>query len=106
MEEPGGGGVRLIHPFAITVNANAHIGKNATIYKGVTIGVVNKGKRKGNPVIGDNVIIYSNASIVGNIHIGDNVQICPGAFVDFDVPCDSIVVGNPGIIHKHHYDEI
>lgn len=37
--------------------------------------------------------------IVGAIEIGDDVLIAPGAFVNFDVPAHSLVIGNPGIIH-------
>lgn len=33
--------------------------------------------------------------------IGNNVLIAPGAFINFDVPDNSIVIGNPGqIIRK------
>lgn len=36
-----------------------------------------------------------------NISIGDNVLIAPGAFVNFNVPNNSVVLGNPGkIIHN------
>lgn len=94
-----GAGLRLIHPFAITVNSHAVLGKNATLYKGVTIGEVIEGSHKGVPTIGDNVTIYPGATIVGNIHVGDRCVISPGAFVNFDVPDDSLVLGNPGVIH-------
>lgn len=30
--------------------------------------------------------------------IGNDVLIAPGAFVNFDVPDNSIVIGNPGMI--------
>ena len=30
--------------------------------------------------------------------IGNNVLIAPGAFINFDVPDNSIVIGNPGKI--------
>ena len=36
--------------------------------------------------------------IRGGVNIGDNVLIAPGAFVNFDVPDNSIVLGNPGKI--------
>lgn len=36
--------------------------------------------------------------IIGNIIIGNNVLIAPGAFVNFNVPENSIVIGNPGKI--------
>lgn len=57
-----------------------------------------RGKRRGNPVIGDNVWIGSNACVVGNITIGDDVLIAPLSFVNFDVPSHSIVVGNPAVV--------
>ena len=36
----------------------------------------------------------------GNINIGNNVLIAPGAYVNFDVPDGSIVIGNPGLIRR------
>ena len=40
----------------------------------------------------------ANSVIAGGIHIGNNVLIAPGAFCNFDVPDNSIVIGNPGKI--------
>ena len=40
----------------------------------------------------------TNAIVIGNIKIEDNVLIAPGAFINFDVPKNSIVIGNPGKI--------
>ena len=42
--------------------------------------------------------IGANAVIVGNITIGSDVLIAPLAYVNFDVPDHSIVIGNPGKI--------
>lgn len=94
-----GGGIRLIHPWHITVNDNAIIGKNVTLFKGSTIGVIGTGLKKGNPILGDNIIVYANATICGNVKIGDNVIIAAGSFVNFDVPDNATVIGNPGVIH-------
>lgn len=93
-----GGGLYFGHPFGITVNPDAVIGNNVNLHKGVTIGAENRGKRKGAPVIGNNVWIGINATIVGNITIGNDVLIAPNTLVNFDVPDHSIVVGCPGII--------
>lgn len=76
------------------------IGKNCNIHKGVTIGQENRGKRKGTPVIGNNVWIGVNSTIVGGITIGDDVLIAPNTFVNQSVPDHSVVFGNPCII-KH-----
>jgi serine O-acetyltransferase len=40
----------------------------------------------------------ANSIIIGNAKIGNNVLIAPGAFVNFDVPDNSVVIGNPGRI--------
>lgn len=45
--------------------------------------------------IGRNVWIGSQATIIGNVHIGDNAIIGAGAVVTADVPDDSLCVGNP-----------
>ena len=43
----------------------------------------------------------ANSIIIGQVNIGNNVLIAPGAFINFDVPDNSIVIGNPGkIIEK------
>ncbi len=81
----------------IVISHYAIIGKNCNISQGVTIGM-SFGKRKGAPVIGDFVWMGANCIITGNIKIGNNVLIVPGAFVNFDVPDHSVVLGNPGKI--------
>lgn len=95
-----GDGLYFGHPYAITINPKATIGKNCNLHKGVTIGQENRGKRKGVPTIGNNVWIGINATVVGNVIIGDDVLIAPNSFVNCDVPSHSIVFGNPCII-KH-----
>lgn len=40
----------------------------------------------------------ANSIIVGGVKIGNDVLVAPGAFVNFDVPDNSIVIGNPGQI--------
>ncbi len=96
-----GGGCRLIHPWCITVNDNATIGKNVTLFKGCTIGEIEHGEKRGSPTIGDNVTVYANATICGKVKVGDGAIIAAGSFVNFDVPAGATVVGNPGVIHKN-----
>lgn len=89
------------HFGTIVVNNDVVIGKNCNISHGVTIGVTRRGSKAGVPIIGDEVWIGANAVIVGKIRIGNNVLIAPGAYVNFDVPEKSIVIGNPGLIKPH-----
>lgn len=91
-------GIALIHAYNITVNPKAEIGKDATLFKGVTIGSIRSGKKAGVPTIGDRVTFCTNAFVCGNITIGNDVLIAANAYVNFDVPDNSIVIGNPGII--------
>ena len=93
-----GKGFRIEHIGGIVINSNAKLGENITVLNGVLIGAQNRGNKKGYPVIGNYVWIGTNAIIVGAIHIGNNVLIAPGAYVNFDVPDNSIVLGNPGKI--------
>ena len=71
----------LPHRYCV-INAEK-IGKNVSVLQGVTIGDNHEGAR---PVIGDNVVIYPNAVVVGGITIGNNVYIGAGSFVNYDVP--------------------
>lgn len=95
-----GEGLYIGHPYCITINHKAVLGKNINIHKGVTIGQENRGTRKGVPHIGDFVWIGVNSTIVGNIKIGNDVLIAPNSYVNCDVPDHSVVFGNPCII-KH-----
>ena len=81
----------------IVVNPDAVIGKNFNISQGCLIGN-SQGKSAGAPTIGDNVCMNANSIIVGGVHIGNDVLIASGAFINFDVPDNSIVIGNPGRI--------
>ena len=94
-----GEGLYLGHWGALVINPKTKIGKNCNIAQGVTIGQQNRGRYEGVPTIDDEVWIGPNAVIVGNVSIGSNVLIAPNAYVNFDVPAHSVVMGNPGKIY-------
>lgn len=95
-----GRGFRIVHFGTIVINPGAVIGDNFNIHQGCLIGI-SSGRRNGTPTIGNNVCMQPNSLIVGGgVRIGDNVLVAPGAFVNFDVPDNSIVIGNPGEIIK------
>lgn len=93
-----GHGFMIGHCGNIVINPNVVFGNYISISNGVTIGNIKNGEKAGCPKIGSNVVINANAVIVGGITIGDNVLIAPNSFVNFDVPSNSIVLGNPGMI--------
>ena len=92
-----GEGFRIVHFGHIVINPNTKIGKNFNISQGCLIGN-SQGKHAGTPIIGDNVCMNANSIIIGGVSIGNNVLIAPGVFINFDVPDNSIVIGNPGKI--------
>ena len=94
-----GKGFKILHPYSITINGSCVIGNNFTILKGATIGESKTGKI-GAPVIGDNVYVGLNSTVVGGIKIGNDVMIAANTFVNFDVPDGALVIGSPGVIHK------
>jgi serine O-acetyltransferase len=100
-----GGGLLIVHGWGLVVNKQAVIGKNVTLFHGVTIGRRDKidtdGVRSTEfPIIEDNVWIGPHAIIVGGITIGNGSRIGGGAFVTKSVPPYSIVSGNPSKINK------
>lgn len=94
-------GFYIGHLGPIIINPKAKLGKNINISSGVTIGQQNRGKYKGFPTISENVWIGANSIIVGSITIGTNVLIAPGSYINYDVPDNSIVIGNPAIIKSN-----
>ena len=106
LETTIGEGFYIGHTGRCIINPASVLGRNVNISTGCTVGGESRGKRAGCPTIGNNVWIGTNAVIVGKITIGDDVMIAPNAFVNFDVPSHSIVVGNPGkVSHKDNATE-
>lgn len=101
-----GEGFYIGHSGRVIIHPEAELGKNINIATGVTIGYENRGKRKGAPKFDGNCWIGTNAVVVGNVRIGEDVMIAPLAYVNFDVPSHSIVLGNPArIIEKNNATE-
>lgn len=92
-----GGGIIFCHPHNTFINAKS-IGENFKVYHNVTIGNNNGGL----PTIGNNVSVYTNAVIVGDIKIGNDVNIGAGCVVTKDVPDNCTIIGNPAIVIKRN----
>lgn len=94
-----GKGLIIGHWGKIVLNGKAKYGNQFFVTHNVTIGRDIRGKRKGTPTFGDRVVVRTNSTVVGNVHIGNDVLIAPNTFVNFDVPDHSVVIGNPATIH-------
>lgn len=86
------------HGTGVVIGATAILGHNVTLYQGVTLGAKNfpqeedgslvKGIAR-HPILGDNVVVYANATILGRITIGDGSTIGGNLWVTHDVPADT-----------------
>ncbi len=91
-----GRGLFIDHGMGVVIGETAVIGDDVTMYQGVTLGGTGKEKGKRHPTIGNDVVIGTGAKVLGNITIGDYVNIGANAVVVKDVPPNSTVVGVPG----------
>lgn len=83
------------HGTGVVIGATAILGHNVTLYQGVTLGAKNfpqeedgslvKGIAR-HPILGNHVVVYANATILGRIQIGDNSTIGGNIWLTKDVP--------------------
>jgi len=82
------------HGTGVVIGETAIIGNNVKMYQGVTLGAKSFPLDKdGNPIkgidrhphIGNDVIIYSNSTILGNITVGDGAVIGGNLWIDSNV---------------------
>lgn len=89
------------HGTGVVIGATTIIGNHVKLYQGVTLGAKsfpldeNGQPIKGiprHPILGDGVIIYSNATILGRIHIGENAVVGGNIWVTEDLEPNSRIV--------------
>lgn len=82
---------------SVVIHQDSVIGENCSIGQLVTIGGGNS-KYPGVPTIGDDVRISCGSIVFGGFTVGNNVVIGAHSVVNFPVPDNAVVVGNPGRI--------
>ncbi|MBA2515265.1 MAG: serine O-acetyltransferase [Solirubrobacterales bacterium] len=91
-----GNGLFVDHGSGVVIGETAEIGRDVTIYQGVTLGGTGFSTGKRHPTVQDNVTIGAGAQLLGPITVGHGAKIGANAVVINDVPPNSTVVGNPG----------
>lgn len=99
-----GKGIFIDHGTGVVIGETAVIGDNVRIYQGVTLGAVSfpknacgiliKGLRR-HPTIGSNVTIYSGASVLGDITIGDDSVVGGNVWLTESLPPGTKITALP-----------
>lgn len=88
------------HGTGIVIGATAIIGSGVTLYQGVTLGAKNFHRdadglpldEPRHPILEDHVTVYSNASILGRVRIGEGTVVGGNVWLTHDVPPHSMVL--------------
>ncbi len=95
-----GRGFFIDHGTGVVIGETAIVGDNCKLYQGVTLGAASfphddhgqiiRGHKR-HPTLEDDVVVYSNSSILGNVTIGKGASILGSVFLTRSVPPGSTV---------------
>lgn len=91
-----GSGLFIDHGMGVVIGETAEVGRDCTLYQGVTLGGTSLQHGKRHPTLEDGVVVGAGAGIIGAIVVGANSKVAAGAVVVKSVPPNSTVVGVPG----------
>jgi len=90
-----GQGIYLNSGKGIVIGETAVIGNDVTILQGVTLGGTGKERGDRHPKIGNGVVLYDGATVLGNIVVGDGAVVTAKSIVTKAVPPFARVSGIP-----------
>lgn len=90
-----GKGIFIDHGVGIVIGETAVVEDGVTLFQGVTLGGTGKLDGDRHPKIRKNVFLGANATVLGNIEIGEGARIGAGAIVTKSVAAGATVVGLP-----------
>jgi serine O-acetyltransferase len=93
-----GCGIMFDHATAIVIGETAVVEDDVSMLHGVTLGGTGKVQGDRHPKVRHGVLIGANASIIGNIEIGEGAKVGAGSVVMKDVPQHVTVAGVPAVI--------
>lgn len=86
------------HGMGVVIGETTEIGDDVLIYQNATLGGTGKEAGKRHPTLGNHVVIGTGAKVLGNIYIADYAKVGAGSVVVKSVPAHATVVGIPGRI--------
>lgn len=89
--------LRMPHPIGIVIGDGVHIGDDVALWQHVTLGSHGRlqSDERDYPQLGHGVRVYSGATVIGGISLGDGSVVAAQALVNRDVPAQSLAVGLP-----------
>ncbi|ELY35988.1 serine O-acetyltransferase [Natronorubrum tibetense] len=87
--------VTIDHGMGVVVGETAEIGDDVHMYHGVTLGGDTNEPVKRHPTIEDGVQIGANATLLGDITVGEDAAVGAGSVVTRDIEAGATVVGVP-----------
>jgi serine O-acetyltransferase len=96
----------LDHGTGVVIGQTTEIGDRVKIYQGVTLGALSVDKaqpdEKRHPTIGDDVVLYANATVLGgDTRIGDGAVIGGNVWLTESVPPRSVVYHRSTVRIRH-----
>lgn len=105
-------GARFVidHGTGVVIGETTVIGDDVKVYQGVTLGALSVRKEESNmkrhPTIGNQVVIYANATILGGeTHVGDQAVIGGNVWLTQSVPANSLVYHKSELVIKSSKEE-
>ena len=93
-----GPGFFIDHGAGVVIGETAEIGRDVTLYHGVTLGGVSWSPGKRHPTLGDGVMVGAGAKILGPIRVGNGARVGANSVVVEPVPEEATVIGIPARI--------
>lgn len=93
-----GPGFFIDHGAGVVIGETAEVGRDVTLYHGVTLGGVSWSPGKRHPTLGDGVMVGAGAKILGPILVGGGARVGANSVVVEPVPAGATVVGIPARI--------
>ncbi|MCA0994649.1 serine O-acetyltransferase [Alloyangia pacifica] len=93
-----GPGFFIDHGAGVVIGETAEVGRDVTLYHGVTLGGVSWSPGKRHPTLGDGVMVGAGAKILGPITVAAGARVGANSVVVEAVPPGATVVGIPARI--------
>lgn len=93
-----GCGIMFDHATGLVIGETAVVEDDVSILHGVTLGGTGKEQGDRHPKIRKGVLIGANATILGNIEVGEGAKVAAGSVVMKDVAPHKTVAGVPAVV--------